>query len=268
LQFYAANVPVPNELIEVRYRGHGLALTRVIDPVSIAAQANGNDDGIRAVVRDIKFPSPRTAADCETAALALFDDAVTAWMGEYQSWNDFLPQNAQDIFPGDALAVSAPTRAANFDGVMREVEIQVKDLDQDHSTYKLSFAEEAAQPLGFEFQSSRIQNLSNVTTIPIDQVGTNYIADLTAAAITDQTSITVTVDAGTIPPTGGGIEIRRSDTGWGPDNDRNLIGRFTSQSVTLPRLSRVQDYYLRQYDASTPPRYSRYTAALHLDYPF
>ncbi len=268
LQFYAQSVPAPNELIEVHYRGLGAALTRVIDPVSIAAQANGNDDGVRAAVRDIKSPSPRTAADCETAALALFDDAITAWTGEYQSWSDFLPQNANDIFPGDALAVSVPTQAADFDGVMREVEIQVKDLDQDHSTYKFSFAEEAAQPLGFEFQSSRIQNLSNVIAVPIDQIGANYIADLTSAAITDQTSITVTVDAGTIPPAGGGIEIRRSDTGWGLDNDRNLIGRFTSQSVTLPRLSRVQDYYLRQYDASTPPRYSRYTAALHLDYPF
>ena len=122
--------------------------------------------------------------------------------------------------------------------------------------------------LCFEFQSSRIQNLSNIVAVPIDQVGTNYIADLTTAAITDQTSTSVTVDAGVVPPAGGGIEIRRSDFGWGPDNDRNLLGRFTSQTATLPRLSRVQDYYLRQYDASTPRRYSRYTAALHLDYPF
>lgn len=70
------------------------------------------------------------------------------------------------------------------------------------------------------------------------------------------------------PPTTTVSEIRRSDSGWGPDNDRNLIGRFATQTAVLPRLSRVQDYYLRQYDASTPPRYSRYTAALHLDYPF
>ena len=70
------------------------------------------------------------------------------------------------------------------------------------------------------------------------------------------------------PPTTTVSEIRRSDTGWGPDNDRNLVGRFATQTAVLPRLSRVQDYYLRQYDASTPPRYSRYTAALHLDYPF
>jgi hypothetical protein len=268
LQFYTPYIPAPNELIEVHYRGHGLALTRVTNPGSIADLANGNDDGIRAVVRDIKSPAPRTAIDCENAALALYDDAGTKWAGEYQTWSDFLPENAEDIFPGDALAVTVPTRSASFTGVVREVEIQVKDLDQDHSLYKLNFAGESAQPLGFEFQSSRIQNLSNIVAIPIDQVGTNYIADLTLAAITDQSSTTVTVDAGVVPPPGGGIEIRRSDSGWGQANDRNLVGRYATQTAVLPRLSRVQDYYLRQYDASTPPRYSRYTAALHLDYPF
>ncbi len=268
LQFYTPYVPAPNELIEVHYRGHGLALTRVIDPASVAAHANGSDDGVRAAVLDIKSPAPRTAVDCENAALALLDDASgTAWAGEYQSWSDYLPQNAQDIFPGDAIPVTVPTRAATFASVVREVEVQVKDLDQDHSIYKIGFAEESAHPLGFEFQSSRIANLSDVVVVPIDQVGTNHIADLTAAAITGVTSTSVTVDAGAVPPAGGGIEIRRSDFGWGPDNDRNLLGRYTSQTATLPRLSRVQDYYLRQFDASTPPRYSRYTAALHLDYP-
>ena len=268
LGFYTPYIPAPNELIEVHYRGHGLALARVTNPTSIAALANGNDDGVRADVRDIKSPTPRTSVDCENAALAIYDDAAIAWAGEYQTWSDFLPQNAEDIYPGDALTVSSPTRAASFTGVVRDVEVQVKDLDQDHSIYKLNFADESAQPLGFEFQSSRIQNLSNIVAVPIDQVGTNYIADLTLAAITDQSSTTVTVDAGVVPPPGGGIEIRRSDTGWGPDNDRNLVGRFATQTAVLPRLSRVQDYYLRQYDASTPPRYSRHTAALHLDYPF
>jgi hypothetical protein len=62
-------------------------------------------------------------------------------------------------------------------------------------------------------------------------------------------------------------EVRWSDAGWGPDNDRNLVGRFSTQSLVLPRLTKVQNYFLRQYDSSVPPRYSRYTTALHLDYP-
>jgi hypothetical protein len=64
-----------------------------------------------------------------------------------------------------------------------------------------------------------------------------------------------------------GSEVRWSDSGWGPGNDRNLVGRFTSQTFTIPRLSRVQNCYLRLFDASAPPKFSRYTAALHLAYP-
>ena len=63
-------------------------------------------------------------------------------------------------------------------------------------------------------------------------------------------------------------EVRWSDSGWGQFNDQNLAGRFTTQTFTLPRLSKVQDYFLRQFDASVPPRYSRASAALHIDFPF
>jgi hypothetical protein len=38
-------------------------------------------------------------------------------------------------------------------------------------------------------------------------------------------------------------EVRWSDFGWGPYNDQNLAGRFTTQTFTLPRLSKVQDYF-------------------------
>ena len=54
---------------------------------------------------------------------------------------------------------------------------------------------------------------------------------------------------------------------WGLDNDRNLIGRFGTRVVTLPRLSRVQNYFLRQYDASSPANYSEFSTAIYIDYP-
>jgi hypothetical protein len=62
-------------------------------------------------------------------------------------------------------------------------------------------------------------------------------------------------------------EVRSHDFGWGPSNDRNLLGRFATQTFTLPRLARTQNYFLRLYDNSSPARYSRYSAALHVDYP-
>src|SRR3984893_6074487 len=63
-------------------------------------------------------------------------------------------------------------------------------------------------------------------------------------------------------------EVRWSDSGWGPYNDENLAGRFTTQIFTLPRLSKVQNYFLRQFDGSVPPKYSRQSAALHVDFPY
>jgi hypothetical protein len=62
-------------------------------------------------------------------------------------------------------------------------------------------------------------------------------------------------------------EVRYSDEGWGAGYNGNLAGRFTSSSFTLTRYARAQDYYLRSYDANVPPRYSRYSTKLHVDYP-
>jgi hypothetical protein len=62
-------------------------------------------------------------------------------------------------------------------------------------------------------------------------------------------------------------EVRYTDAGWGVDNNRNLVGRFTSRSFTLTRYARAQTYFLRSYDGSGRPKYSRYSTALHVDYP-
>jgi hypothetical protein len=101
----------------------------------------------------------------------------------------------------------------------------------------------------------------------VSAVGNSYLADLTNANFTNVTSTTVTIDAGAIPISGGGIEVRYSDAGWGIDNNRNLVGRFTNSTFSLTRYARSQTYFLKSYDSSVPPKYSRYAAALHVDYP-
>jgi hypothetical protein len=63
-------------------------------------------------------------------------------------------------------------------------------------------------------------------------------------------------------------EVRMHDFGWSASNDRNLLGRFGERTFTLPRLGRTQNYFLRLYDSSSQPHYSRYAAALHVDYPY
>ncbi len=279
LDFFSAYVPPVNQQIEVHYRGQygsdsllstvGRAMARVTNPACITAEQHGIDNGIRSAVRHLKSPPVRTTHDCENAALALLSDGATAgWTGKYETWSDFLPGGAQDIFPGDALDVNVPSCLANFQAIVREVEITFTDLAGEHSLYKIQFADDSAKTLSFAVEAAKVTTPLNITPITVAQVATTVLPDLTSAQVTQVASTTTSIDAGIEPQSGGGIEVRWSDSGWGQFNEQNLAGRFTTQTFTLPRLAKVQDYFLRQFDASVPPKYSRHSAALHIDYPF
>jgi hypothetical protein len=270
LSFYVQYVPALNELIVASYRGSGRAVAQVENATSVTALQNGADDGTRGGVRVAKNPEARTDTDCENAALAILDDATaTAWSGTYETWSDFLPGAAADIFPGDAITVDAASRGAAFTAIVREVNMQIADPANDRSLYTIGFANDLASALAMEYGSSS-------TTISLEdmppllqttQVGAYYQVDLSEAQITSVTSTTVEIDAGLTPGTGLGIEVRSNDYSWGQANSRNLLGRFNTQTFTLARLARTQTYFLRLYDSSSPPKYSRYAAALHVDYP-
>jgi len=266
LQFYPQYIPAANETITVSYRGRGHARARVMNSASIAALRRGGDDGVRGAVKQIAMPLPRTSADCETAALALLEGAAQGWAGEYRAWSPFLPSGASDIFPGDGLGVHVPSRSASFAAIVRDVEVEIMDIAGENCRYTLQFVDAADPSLDFAFQTATAAQATALAAAEIGAVGA-FLPDLTSAAIVNVTSTTMTVDAGFTPGVGEGIEVRSSDAGWGADNDRNLAGRFSSSSFTLPRFGRAQDYFLRRYDGSTPRKYSRYSAGLHLDYP-
>jgi hypothetical protein len=270
LNFYVQFLPVLNQLIVASYRGSGRAVAQVENEASVATLQKGADDGTRGSVRVAKTPSARTDVDCENAALAILDDATgTAWSGTYETWSDFLPGGAEDIFPGDAVMVNVPSRGASFTAIVREVEIEIADPADDRSFYTIGFANDLASPLGIEYAASAtviaLQDMPPL--LQTTQVGAYYQVNLTEAQITTVTSTTVEVDAGLAPASGTGIEVRLNDYGWGQANDQNLLGRFNTQTFSLARLARTQNYFLRLYDSSSPPKYSRYSAALHVDYP-
>jgi hypothetical protein len=270
LDFYPQYVPPLNTLIVASYRGFGRAVAEAVNPASMAGLANGADNGARSVVRTMKIPSARTQADCENAALAILDDSCGAsWLGSYETWSDFLPGRASDIFPGDGVAVNAPSRGAGFSAIVRGVTVDVVDPADDRAMYTIEFANDLAVALAFEDAgSAAVIPLADMPArLATTQVGQYYLQNLIEAQITGVSPTTVSVDAGIAPANGWGIEVRIHDYGWGVANDRNLLGRFSTQTFTLPRLARTQNYFLRLYDSSSPPKYSRYAAALHVDYP-
>ncbi|MGB7556192.1 MAG: hypothetical protein WBM04_17625 [Candidatus Korobacteraceae bacterium] len=266
LRFYPPYPPQQNEQVVVAYRSSARAMARVQDPNSIAAHHNGSDSGRRSYVRRLKLPLAPTSIDCENAALALLDDTVqSAWAGEYRVISDFLPVG--DVIPTNAVQVAAPSRGAAFTAIVHQVDLQVVSLRDDRSEYLIRFSNDAADLLAFKFETMMLpEPLTAIftTTVPSSSL---YLPSLTAAQVTNVIATEITVDAGIAPPAGGGIEVRRSNGGWGAGSDGNLAGRFNTQTFNLPRLSRVQGYYLRQYDASSPPKYSRDSALLYVDYP-
>jgi hypothetical protein len=259
--------PALTTISEVSYRGRSHARARVMNSASIAALGRGVDDGVRGGVRQIAMPLPRTSADCETAALALLDDAGQGWMGQYRTWSPFLPGGATDIFPGDGLALDIPSRGSSFAAIVQDVDVEIVDLEGENCRYMLQFVDAADPSLDFAFQPATVKQATALAATEITAVGSMYLADVTAAVFTAINSTAVTVDAGFTPAAGEGVEVRYIDAGWGPDNDRNLAGRFTSRSFSLPRFGKTQDYFLRRYDSSSPPKYSRYSTALHVGYP-
>jgi hypothetical protein len=267
LHFYPPYPPDPYEQIIVTYRRSGRAMARVQDTDSINSHHQGADNGQRIWVKGLKLPNAPTSVDCENAALATLDDmTLQAWAGSYEVISDRLPTS--DVTPGMLVQVTAPSWQAQFSAYVREVEIQVLGVDEDRSHYSMQFANYAAALMTLEFDSALLSwPLATVFTVTSPS-SSLYLAALTAAQVTDIIATEVTIDAGTTPPAGGGIEVRWSDGGWGSGSNGNLAGRFSSRSFIVPRLSRIQDYYLRQYDASNPPKYSRYSILLHIDYPY
>ena len=267
LQFYSQSVPATYEKIVASYRTGKRAAAQVTNNASIAALARTGDDGVRSAIVSLVAPAARTSDDCTNAALAMLEDTTQpAWSGEYDCWSAFLPGTASDILPGDALEIKAPSRDCDCHVVVRTVEIAAHDLDGDGSQYKLTFANEAAQPLAAQSAPATSQDLAGVDLQHLANASA-VLPALTLADLVDVSSTTLTFDMGVDPPQGGGFEVRYSDSGWDPAIDRNLAARFTTRSFTLPRLSRVQNYFVRQYDNSNPVNYSKCSTLLHVDYP-
>ena len=266
LHFTAASEPVLNEQIEIFYRTEALACGSVLDPQSVQAMANSEDSGLRSMVAHVTWPLPRTSFDCEQAARALLDDlAQTGYSGEYQAWVGSLPQGATDVQPGEQWNISAPSFGFDCSVIVREVELSFQNLSDEYAVLSLKFANDAAQTLAMHFVRTKHNALLTVVSSNLQDNVSVRPSGLPDARITTWSATALTMDAGMAPVAGGGIEVRtEGDWGWGTTVSRNLVGRYSSQTITLPVAGVTQAFYLRQYDASTPPQYSPYSTVLNL----
>lgn len=262
--FLAGRVPVAGEIVTVTYRTQFRAVARLDDAASVAAEAAGNMPGTAQWLGKVSKPPARSSMDCESAAMAVLSFAssrAAAVSGSYEAINP------ADVWPGDVLALTSASQTLSV--IVRQVEIADGMAAPELLTYKMTFANDWAESLGLTLSESiAINTLRPLTAMssPLP-AGSNVLANLQQLQVVSATGTALQVDAGMAPPAGGGFEVRRRDGEFGPGVDQDLVLRSPVRSFSIPREGQIEHYYVRMYDASTPPLYSRFSSAVFTDLP-
>ncbi|ODU54974.1 MAG: hypothetical protein ABT04_01810 [Granulicella sp. SCN 62-9] len=208
----------------------------------------------------IVSPRSRSSVDCENAALAVLsssDSRAAAIAGSYEA------VNPADIWPGDVLAISRGSETLSV--VVRRVEIVAAPACPELLTYRIAFANDWAASLGLKLSEA----IATDALLPQTALTSpsNVLANLQQLQIVSTTGSALQVDAGTAPPTGGGFEVRRRDWSFGPGVDQDLVLRSPVRNFSIPREAQAERYFVRMYDGSTPPVYSRFSSAIFTNLP-
>ena len=185
--------------------------------------------------------------------LALATSRAAAQSGAYTAVN---PQ--QGIWPGDVLALTAGGQSLNV--IVRTVTLTDGHAEPELTTCRIAFANDWAESLGITLSESVAANAELPETAA--SVPPAAPVSLSGLTVVNVTATEIQVDAGVDPPAGGGFEVRRADANFGPRPGADLVLRSPVRAFTIPRASFHEAFYIRQYDAATPPLYSRRSAAI------
>ncbi len=266
ITFFAGRVPVAGERITVSYRTRARSMARLASAESIASEAVGGTPGIRRWLGKVISPPALSSVDCESAAQALLAFATSrdaALAGAYTIVN---PQ--QDIWPGDILAITSEGVTTSL--LIRSVVAKDGNAAPELRTYKLSLANDWATEWADGIGLRLSESIATDAILPPTASTTpgQVLANLQQLAVTELTESTLQIDTGIAPPTGGGFEVRRSDNHFGTGVDpADLVLRSPVRSFSIPRSAQVERFYVRMFDTSTPPLYSRRSSAIYVTAP-
>lgn len=259
LRFYPTSIPQAGELIAISYRTTRRAVARLANAASIAQESNGGLlPGTAAWIGTVTSPAPRSSLDCKNAAMGLLDLATNrgaAWKGKYTAWD---MEMQGDVWPGDLLAVTSTSANLNANLVVRTVELELSCGWPGLVKYVIGFANDWADALAIKTSTA----VPASVWLPQQPESTPPLANLDQLTFSSITGSAITVNAVTLPPANGGFEVRRRDWAFGPGTDSDLVLRSPVNNFTIPREAAVEQYYIRMYDGSTPPNYSRFSSAV------
>jgi hypothetical protein len=262
--FFAGRVPIAGELVTVTYRTQQRAVARLEDAASVAAETSAGVPGTAHWLGKVVKPAARSSVDCESAAQAVLSFSASraaAASGSYEA------VNPMDVWPGDVLAVTGGGQTMSV--VVRRVDIVDGMACPEVLTYRMAFANDWAEGLGLTLSETIAADalLPETALSSTTPPGSNVLANLQQLQVVSATGTALQVDAGMAPPAGGGFEVRRRDGDFGPGVDQDLVLRSPVRSFSIPREGQVEHYYVRMYDGSTPPVYSRFSSAVFTDLP-
>jgi hypothetical protein len=262
LVFYSGCTPVVGERIAVIYRTVGRAVGRAVNTVNQLALAAAGSPSVSTWIGSVTNPPARTATDCRSAAQVMAQAAASVsalWSGTYKGNRSSF---SSDVWPGDALLLSAPSTNLNAEVVVRTVKATYSPSLPDLVEYEIAFANDWADDLAIKTSATVPAN----AWLPAP-VNPTVLANLTHLTVTALNGSTVTVNTGVTPPAGGGFEVRLRDFAFMPGQDPTLALRGSQPNLTLLRASASDRFYIRMYDGATPPNYSEFSTALFINLP-
>ena len=262
LIFYTGFAPPLGEQIAVSYRAVGRAVGRAVNTVSQQSLAQAGMPSVSAWIGSVTNPAARSSQDCRNAALTLelAASSVSAlWSGTYKCTRAGLDS---DVWPGDALALNAPSASLNAQVIVRGVKLTYAASYPDLVQYAISFANDWADDLAIKTSAT----VSADAWLPA-AISPSYLPNLNGLSIASISGGNVTINTGATAITGGGFEIRRRDNCFMPGTDPDLVMRGSQPTMTFTRVSASDRFYIRMYDGSNPPNYSEFSAALIFNLP-
>ena len=265
--FFPGREPAVGEVVSVAYRGTQRAVARLADELSVATEAQGGGNGTARWLGHVVKPPARSTEDCEAAAEAVLSFAASrsaAVAGSYAAVN---PAGA-DVWPGDVLKLTA--NGSSLSAIVRKVTIVDGGSVPETKTYQMTFANDWAEGLGLTLSEAIAADAlipATATDATLSEA-VRVLANLQHLTVAPATSANTAllVDAGTDAPTGGGFEVRSYDGGFGTA-DGGLVLRSPVRGFTIPLTATGETFFVRMYDGSNPPLYSRASNAIVVHLP-
>jgi hypothetical protein len=268
--------PGVGDLVKLNYRRAGAAVAVVRNSSSIAGEASAwGDSGIRSAAYTDLSPSPRTTADCETAAAAIVGEgSYQHFEGTYSVWSDHVVAEPQAgmLLPFQNLP-AATFGVTGFTEPIYEVQTTLESTrNGDRFLHNVQFGRNS-ENAKLQRELTRFTKQTDVFApqdsaeipqfVPAASIGNTFVPDITNLSLDLTAPHTYGVDATSIylntnqaPPTGGGFEVRYTDESWGADDGKNLVTRTASQTFTIPRTQRGKIVFVKPYDARNKLKWS------------